>query len=387
MTADAAVILPAAGAGKRFGARKQFLELAGAPLLVHAVRAAAACAEVAAIVVAVPPGEEDSVRGLLAAHRADAKLHAVVAGGAERSDSVRAALEAAPASLPLVAIHDAARPFATAALFSAVLAAARAHGAALAALRATDTVKLAPGAEAAQVDRTLDRRAIWLAQTPQAFRRAILVEAYAAAGPRAAAATDEAQLVEWAGHPVTLVAGEPENFKVTNPDDLDRARARVEPLTAVGFGLDVHAFAEGRRCVLGGIEFPGEVGLEGHSDADAVLHALMDAILGAAGLGDIGQHFPDNDARFRGADSARLLEEVLVRARAAGFEVGNADLTIAAARPKIAPRRDEMRRRIATLLEVPEARVNVKATTTEGLGFIGRSEGIAAQAVVLLTRR
>ena len=233
----------------------------------------------------------------------------------------------------------------------------------------------------------LDRRAIWLAQPPQAFRRAILVEAYAAAGPRAAAATDEAQLVEWAGHPVTLVAGEPENFKVTNPDDLDRARARVEPLTAVGFGLDVHAFAEGRRCVLGGIEFPGEVGLEGHSDADAVLHALMDAILGAAGLGDIGQHFPDNDARFRGADSARLLEEVLVRARAAGFEVGNADLTIAAARPKIAPRRDEMRRRIATLLEVPEARVNVKATTTEGLGFIGRSEGIAAQAVVLLTRR
>ncbi len=380
--ADAVVILPAAGKGTRLGQVKQYLELGGVPVLARAALQAAACDEVAAIVVAVPAGDEDQVRALLAQHGVT-KLHAVVAGGAERADSVRRALEVVPAGLALVAVHDAARPFASPTLFSRVLSAAREYGAALAAIPATDTVKQAEGM---RVARTLDRRTLWLAQTPQAFRIPVLREAYASAGERASTFTDEASLVEAAGGHVELVPGEKENFKVTDADDLARARARTELPAAVGFGFDVHAYAEGRACILGGIEFPGEVGLLGHSDADAPLHAIMDAILGAAGLGDIGQHFPDTDERFRGADSGRLLQEVVQRAAAAGFRVLNVDLTIAAARPKIGPRRDEMRARIASLLGIAEARVNVKATTTEGLGFIGRKEGLAAQAVALLSR-
>lgn len=381
--ADTAVILPAAGRGQRLGQAKQFLELAGVPLLVRAALAARACPDVAALIVAAPSGEEDRVRRMLERHGAGDRLHAVVPGGAERADSVRAALAAIPAGASLVAVHDAARPFATPGLFARVIAAARGTGAAIAALPCTDTVKSA-GAGATVIRGTLDRRELWLAQTPQVFAPGVLRAAYEAAGPRAASFTDEASLVEATGHPVTLVPGEKENFKVTDEDDLRRARDRTAQPAAVGFGLDVHAFAEGRRCMLGGVEFPGEVGLLGHSDADAPLHALMDAILGAAGLGDIGQLFPDSDPAFAGADSGTLLEEVVRRARAAGFVPLNADVTIAAARPRIGPRREEMRARIAALLSLPPARVNVKATTTEGLGFVGRAEGIAAQAVVLL---
>ncbi|HEY0839978.1 MAG TPA: 2-C-methyl-D-erythritol 2,4-cyclodiphosphate synthase, partial [Vulgatibacter sp.] len=269
------------------------------------------------------------------------------------------------------------------ALFSRVLEAARRTGAAVAALPCTDTVKRAGGN---LVEATVDRRTLWLAQTPQGFRVDLLREAWAAAGAGGSAATDEAALVEAAGHPVELVPGEKENFKVTDPEDWSRARALVEAPAAVGFGYDVHAFAEGRTCVLGGVTFPGEPGLAGHSDADAAVHAVMDAILGAAGLGDIGQHFPDSDERFRGASSLALLEEVRARIEEAGFRVLNVDLTIAAARPRIGSRREEMRERIASALRLPAVKVNVKATTTEGLGFVGRSEGIAAHAVALVGR-
>lgn len=384
--ADAAVILPAAGKGTRLGEAKQFLELGGIPLLARAAMGAAACEDVAAIVVAAPAGEEERVRTLLEEHGAADKLVAVVAGGAERADSVRAALDAVPADLRLVAIHDAARPFATPGLFSRVLEVARSHGAAIAALPCTDTVKQteSPGSRTATA--SVDRRRLWLAQTPQAFHVDLLRASYQRLGSDSALVTDEASLVEAMGHGVELVVGEKNNFKVTDMDDLVRARSLVGPPVSVGFGYDVHAYEAGRPCILGGIEFPGEVGLAGHSDADAGLHAIMDAILGAAGLGDIGQHFPDTDDRFRGADSGRLLEEVVARARGAGWTIGNVDLTLIASRPKIGPRRDEMRQRIAELLGIREERVNVKATTTEGLGFVGRKEGLAAQAVVLLSR-
>lgn len=384
--ADAAVILPAAGKGTRLGEAKQFLELGGIPLLVRAALGASACADVAALVVAVPPGEEDRVRGLLERHGAADKLVAVVAGGAERADSVRAALDAVPSELELVAIHDAARPFASAQLFSEVIAAARSSGAAVAALPCTDTVKKTAGPGSRTATASVDRRQLWLAQTPQAFRVDLLRASYEKLGGDSALVTDEASLIEAMGHGVELVVGEKNNFKVTDMDDLARARSLIEPPVSVGFGYDVHAYEEGRPCILGGIEFPGEVGLAGHSDADAGLHAVMDAILGAAGLGDIGQHFPDTDDRFRGADSGRLLEEVVRRASSAGWRVGNVDLTLIASRPKIGPRREEMRARIAGLLGIREERVNVKATTTEGLGFVGRKEGLAAQAVVLLSR-
>ncbi len=261
--------------------------------------------------------------------------------------------------------------------------AAAARGAALAALRATDTVKRGEGDRVAE---TLDRRVLWLAQTPQGFRAPLLRRAFASAGASAAEATDECQLVERLGEEVALVPGEPGNFKITGPDDLARARRLLEPAVAMGVGYDVHAFAPGRKLVLGGVEFEGD-GLLGHSDADICAHALCDAVLGAAGLGDIGRHFPDTDARWKGVSSLHLLREVAGKARLQGWAVGNCDVTLAARRPKVAPRADEMRARLAEALGVSPAQVNVKATTGEGLGFVGRGEGIAAHAVALLVRR
>lgn len=381
---EVVAIIPAAGSGTRLREVKQFLELDGVPLLALAVRAAASCSEVGAVVVAAPPGREDEVRDLLKEHRADAKLHAVVAGGAERADSVRAAIAAAPAGARYALIHDAARPFASAQLFSRVLGACKERGAAIAAIPCTDTVKQTAEAGGRVVAATVDRQRLWLAQTPQGFRIDRLEAAWEKAGVAMGEATDEAALIEAAGWEVELVPGEKENFKVTDAEDWERAKRRALPQMVVGFGYDVHAFEEGRPCVLGGVEFPGEVGLAGHSDADAISHAITDAVLGAAGMGDIGQHFPDSDERFKGASSIALLEEVVALVRERGFRVQNVDLTIAAARPRIGPRRIELQERLAKALGVEPARVNVKATTTEGLGFVGRSEGVAAQAVALL---
>jgi 2-C-methyl-D-erythritol 4-phosphate cytidylyltransferase/2-C-methyl-D-erythritol 2,4-cyclodiphosphate synthase len=236
------------------------------------------------------------------------------------------------------------------------------------------------------VAETLDRRTLWLAQTPQGFRADLLLGAYAAAGAAASEATDECGLVERLGAPVTLVPGEPGNFKITSPEDVARARALTEPPFATGVAYDCHRFEPGRRLVLGGVEFEGD-GLLGHSDADVCAHAIGDAILGAAGLGDLGRHFPDTDPRWKGVSSLLVLREIAARAAEAGWRVGNADVTLAARRPKIAPRAAEMRERLAGALGVSPSQVNVKATTGEGMGFVGRGEGIAAHAVALLVRR
>jgi 2-C-methyl-D-erythritol 4-phosphate cytidylyltransferase/2-C-methyl-D-erythritol 2,4-cyclodiphosphate synthase len=390
-------IVAAGGSGSRAGVAKQWLVVGGETVLRRAARALAACEEVDELVAAVPAGEEA---------RAEAELQGLgkparaVAGGAARADSVRNALDALT-GCAVVLVHDAARPFATPALARAVALAAADRGAALAAVRSTDTVKrAAPALDAVEhagppspafVAETLDRGSIWLAQTPQGFRADVLREAFAEAGEAAAAATDECALVERMGRPVALVPGEPGNFKITSADDVTRARARAEAQTgapiAVGVGYDVHAFAEGRKLVLGGVEFVGEGdGLLGHSDADICAHAICDAILGAAALGDIGRHFPDTDARWKGVSSLLLLREVTAKAAAAGWRIGNCDVTLAARRPKIAPRSDEMRARLAEAMGVAPAQVNVKATTGERLGFVGRAEGIAAHAVALLLR-
>jgi 2-C-methyl-D-erythritol 4-phosphate cytidylyltransferase/2-C-methyl-D-erythritol 2,4-cyclodiphosphate synthase len=266
-----------------------------------------------------------------------------------------------------------------------VAEAAAVGGAALAALPITDTVKRAAGEGDPRVAETLDRRTLWAAQTPQAFRGALLRQAYAAAGAEASLATDECALVERLGQPVTLVPGEPGNFKITTADDVARARALTEPPFATGVAYDCHRFQAGRRLVLGGVEFEGD-GLLGHSDADVCAHAIGDAVLGAAGLGDLGRHFPDTDPRWKGANSLALLREIAAMAAAAGWRVGNADVTLAARRPRIAPRAEEMRARLAEALGVSPAQVNVKATTGEGMGFVGRGEGIAAHATALLVR-
>jgi 2-C-methyl-D-erythritol 4-phosphate cytidylyltransferase/2-C-methyl-D-erythritol 2,4-cyclodiphosphate synthase len=370
-------IVAAGGAGLRAGVAKQWLLLGGESVLRRSARLLAACDLVDELVAVVPAGEEGRAAAELAGLPRAAR---VVAGGAQRADSVRNGL-AALDGCAVVLIHDAARPFAPPELVRRVAEAAARDGAALAAQLATDTVK-----RAARVAATLDRREVWLAQTPQGFRRDLLLRAYAAAGPDASTATDESGLVERLGAPVTLVEGGAANFKITGPEDVARARALTEVPFATGVGYDTHRFAPGRRLVLGGVEHEGD-GLLGHSDADVCAHAIGDAILGAAGLGDLGRHFPDTDPRWKGVSSLLLLREIAALAAAAGWRLGNADVTLAAKRPKIAPRAAEMRERLAEALGVSPAQVNVKATTGEGMGFVGRGEGIAAHAVVLLARR
>jgi 2-C-methyl-D-erythritol 4-phosphate cytidylyltransferase/2-C-methyl-D-erythritol 2,4-cyclodiphosphate synthase len=373
-------ILAAGGSGQRAGLAKQWLVLGGETALRRAARSLLGCDLVDELVAVVPAGEEPRARQELAGL---GKPAAALAGGPARADSVRNGLAALP-SAALVLVHDAARPFASSALAGRVLLAAEREGAALAALPATDTVKRA-AADGPRVAETLDRRGIWLAQTPQAFRAEVLRRAFEAAGPTAARATDECQLVEQLGLPVALVPGEPGNAKITGPEDVERARALFQAPVAMGVGYDVHPFAPGRRLVLGGVEFEGD-GLQGHSDADICAHAIGDAILGAAGLGDRGRHFPDTDPRWKGVSSLSLLQAIVRLAAERGWRVGNCDVTLAARRPRIAPRAEEMRSRLAGALGVAPDQVNVKATTGEGLGFVGRGEGIAAHAVALLVR-
>ena len=371
-------IVAAGGAGQRAGVAKQWIALGGESALRRSARSLAACDLVDEIALVVPAGEER--RGTREVAGID-KPVGVVPGGAARADSVRAGL-AALGDCGVVLVHDAARPFASPALARAVALAAARDGAALAALGAVDTVKRVEGQ---RVRETLDRRSIWLAQTPQGFRADLLRRAFAAAGAAAAEVTDECQLVERLGEPVTIVPGEAGNFKITTAGDVARARALTEAPVAMGVGYDVHPFAPGRRLVLGGVEFEGD-GLMGHSDADVCAHAIGDAILGAAGLGDLGRHFPDTDPRWEGVSSLLLLGQIAARVAELGWRVGNCDVTLAARRPKIAARVGEMRARLAEALGIAPAQVNVKATTAEGLGFVGRGEGIAAHAVALLVR-
>ncbi len=374
-------IVAAGGSGLRAGLAKQWLELGGETVLRRSARLLADCPLVDELVLVVPAGEEPRATEALAGL---ARPGRAVAGGPARADSVRNGL-AALGDCGVVLVHDAARPFATPGLVARVAEAAARDGAALAALPVTDTVKRAGEGEPPRVAATLDRRELWLAQTPQGFRRDLLLRAYQEAGAEASSATDECGLVERLGAPVTLVPGEPGNFKITSPEDVARARALTEAPVASGVAYDCHRFEPGRKLILGGVEFEGD-GLLGHSDADVCAHAIGDAILGAAGLGDLGRHFPDTDPRWKGVSSLRLLREIAALAAAAGWRLGNADVTLAARRPRIAPRAAEMRARLAEALGVSPSQVNVKATTGEGMGFVGRGEGIAATAVALLVR-
>ncbi|HET7487660.1 MAG TPA: 2-C-methyl-D-erythritol 4-phosphate cytidylyltransferase [Acidimicrobiales bacterium] len=360
-------IVVAAGESSRFGRPKQYAVLGGREVLDWSVDAARKAAD--GVVLVVPPGDAGGARP---------GCDAVVAGGSTRSASVRNGLAAVPDGTEVVVVHDAARPLAGAGLFRAAVDAVRAGAAAaVCAVPVTDTVKEVEGGA---VVSTLDRARLWAVQTPQAFAAGALRAAHAGAGE----ATDDAALVEAAGLPVVVVPGDPANLKLTTPADLVMAEALAgTPAVRVGQGHDVHPFAADRRLVLGGVVFEGERGLQGHSDADVVAHAVADALLGAAGLGDLGRHFPDSDPAWAGADSIRLLAEVVRRVADAGWRPANADCTVVLERPRLADRRAEMEARLAGVLGAP---VNVKATRPEGLGALGRSEGIACTAAVLLTR-
>lgn len=403
-------VIPAAGRGERSGLPKpkQYQRMAQKTMLAHTVRAMATLEELAVIVVVLDPHDRHWMSEQL-----DGELQglghvvAVRMGGASRQDSVMAGCElirdacAGPVKAghaqadPWVFVHDAARPAVSHASLVRLWNAVNTHriGAILASPLA-DTIKSARDVQGASfVDRTVDRRHLWAAQTPQVFLLGDLLAAYASHQD----ATDEASAIEANGGKVMLLAGDATNFKVTQAADFLLMEAFMSQTggdgvaratsMAVGQGFDVHALVQGRPLVIGGIEIPYPKGLMGHSDADVLLHAITDAILGAACLGDIGRHFPDTDPAYRGADSKKLLQSACALVAQAGWMVAHIDATVIAQEPKIAPYAARMQQAIGQCCALNPVHVNIKGKTTEGLGLTGRGEGIAAQAIATLVRK
>ncbi len=384
-------IVAAGGRGRRFGAAepKQLLAVGGRPILQRSVSAFLTHPSVDEVVVALPHGLVEHPPEYLCGA---GKPLRVVAGGARRQDSVANAFRAISDRTEVIVIHDAARPFVTAGLISRTIAAAAESGAALAAVQARDTVKRVKGREerGSYVDETLPRETIFLAQTPQAFLRAVLADALAL-GESGGDATDEASLAERAGHRVRIVDGESANIKITTPEDLQLAEAIARSGSAgpahggrAGTGYDLHRLVAGRRLALGGVTIPSDRGALGHSDADVVCHAVTDAIFGAAGAGDIGRHFPESDPQWKDAAGLDLLRRAVAVVSAQGLEVGNVDVTVILEAPKIRDHVDAMRAALAAAIGIDVSRVSIKGKTNEGIDAIGRGEAIAAHAIVLL---
>jgi 2-C-methyl-D-erythritol 4-phosphate cytidylyltransferase/2-C-methyl-D-erythritol 2,4-cyclodiphosphate synthase len=381
MAGTVAAVVVAAGRGTRAGGEvpKQYRRILGEPVIRPSLATLTRHVEIALVQPVIHPGDH----ALYAQAAAGLDLMDPVAGGASRQASVRAGLEALVRHRPaIVLVHDAARPFASDALITRGIAAARASGAAVPAVAVADTVKSIDAR--GEVTGTLDRSRLRLVQTPQVFAFEALVAAHRrAASEDRNGFTDDAALAEWAGLRVTTFEGEAGNVKLTTDDDFIRAEAvRLAALADVraGFGFDVHQFADGDHVMLGGVRVAHGRGLSGHSDADVVLHALVDAILGALAEGDIGVHFPPSDPRWRGASSDQFLAFALERLRARGGQIAHLDVTIVCEAPRIGPHRDAIRVRIAEIAAIPVTRVAVKATTSERLGFTGRGEGMAAFA-------
>ena len=381
-------IIAAAGLGRRLGADvpKQLLEVGGASILERSVRAFVSHPRVAQVVVALPAELAANPPAWLGASGPRVR---VVAGGARRQDSVANAFDAVAPEAEIVLVHDAARPFVTADVISRSIDAAAAHGAAIAAIAAHDTVKRVEGTAIAE---TLPRASIYLAQTPQAFRRDVLRDAVAV-GRSGVSATDEAGLAERAGHIVHVIEGDAANVKITTSADLAAARAAAgsgAPSSGapglVGLGYDLHRLVEGRPLVLGGVTIPAERGALGHSDADVVCHAVTDAVLGAARAGDIGRLFPDTDPAWKDASSLALLRDAVALVRRDGFTIRNVDVVVVLERPKLAPHRERIEQQLADALGVEPGRVSVKAKTNEGMDAVGRGEAIAAHAVAIVSR-
>lgn len=379
-------IIVAAGRGVRAGTAgpKQYQDLAGESVIARSARAFLAHPEVSAVRIIIHADDHDLYKESMARLMDDKKLLPPAVGGRERQDSVRLGLESLTDESPeIVLIHDAARPFIDAATISRVIAAARASGGAIAALPVFDTIKKADGATHPAINNTVPREGLWRAQTPQGFRyEAILAAHRAAAGEML---TDDAAVAERAGMKVSLVAGSPDNMKITQAEDfgmaevlLGRKNAMAEYRT--GHGFDVHEFEDGTAVILCGVAVPHSHKLKGHSDADAGMHALTDAILGAIGAGDIGDHFPPSDNRWKGAPSRIFLEKARDLVAARGGAVTHCDVTLICEAPRIGPHRAAMRAALAEIIGIAEDRISVKATTTEELGFTGRREGIAAMA-------
>jgi 2-C-methyl-D-erythritol 4-phosphate cytidylyltransferase / 2-C-methyl-D-erythritol 2,4-cyclodiphosphate synthase len=370
-------LVVAAGRGARFGgdAPKQYAPLAGRPVIRHGLEVLAGHPSIRAVRVVIHPDDgpayADAVQGL--------GLLEPVTGGATRQESVRLGLESlVPLAPEVVLIHDAARPLLRRALVDRVLEALATAPAALPVLPVTDSLKRLSGG---RIVGTVAREGLVRAQTPQGFRFRAILEAHRRHADTPA--TDDAALAGREGLEVALVAGEEDNLKITTAGDLARAEAllRAGLVPRVGQGFDVHRFGAGDHVVLGGVRIPFERGLVGHSDADVALHALTDALLGTIGAGDIGTHFPPSEARWRGADSALFLAHARDLVVARGGRIAHVDLTVVCERPRIGPHREAIVARIGELLGLAAGGVGLKATTSEGLGFTGRGEGIAALAL------
>jgi 2-C-methyl-D-erythritol 4-phosphate cytidylyltransferase/2-C-methyl-D-erythritol 2,4-cyclodiphosphate synthase len=371
-------IIVAAGRGARIGGAtpKQLLDIGGRTILQRSVAAFDGHAGVSEIVIVLPAEWVTDGAALIGP---TARRCHFAAGGERRQDSVARGLAAMPAGPDLILVHDAARPFAGRELIDRVIAAAAEHGAAVPAVAARDTVKRLDVARRT-VRETIPREEIWLAQTPQGFRRDVLAAAVAAGG---ADATDEASLAERAGHPVRVVDGDEQNMKITTPGDLESARARLSP-ARVGTGYDLHRLVEGRPLCLAGVVVPFERGPLGHSDGDVLCHAITDAVLGAAAAGDIGQHFSNADPRWKDAPGLELLRLAVGIVRDRGFGVTGVDATVILERPKIAPFLPAIRAHLAGALECGIDGVSVKGKTNEGVDAVGRGEAIAAHAIAVL---
>lgn len=376
-----AVIVAAAGKGSRMGSSvpKQFLKIGGEYILVRTLKVFQKLDAVDHIFVVTGKDYVDFV-GELAENSRLTKVEAVIEGGSERQDSVYNALQEINRIKPgtsYVLVHDGARPFVSEETVMGVLEAVHRSGAAAACVSMKDSIRKSTEDSMGSVG--VDRKDYYSVQTPQGFRKAMLIEAYEKAYDDSFRGTDDASVVERAGYPIEIVDGDYGNIKITTKEDLPMENR-------IGTGFDVHRFEEGRKLFLGGVEIPHDRGLKGHSDADVLLHAVMDALLGAAGLGDIGKHFPDTDMKYKGISSMELLKHVKKLLDENMYMVANVDVTLIAQKPKISPYTEEMRKNIADVLGIDISRVNVKGTTTEGLGFTGREEGIACEAAASIYR-
>jgi 2-C-methyl-D-erythritol 4-phosphate cytidylyltransferase/2-C-methyl-D-erythritol 2,4-cyclodiphosphate synthase len=377
-------IIAAGGRGLRFGggSPKQLLMLGGRPILARSVDAFVACDLIGEIVVALPADVAAAPPDYL---RDRGKPLTIVDGGDRRRDSVANAFARVSDRADIVVVHDAARPLVNDDLIRRTVAAASGTGAAIAAIQARDTVKQIDGAGA--ITATLPRERIYLAQTPQAFRVAVLRAALRMSGD----ATDEAMLAEQAGHVVRVVDGDPRNIKITTPGDLTMAEhfaglSSGLPALRIGNGYDLHRLVAGRPLILGGVTIPFDRGLEAHSDGDAICHAVTDAVLGAVGAGDIGRLFPDSDPQWKNADSVEMLRGAAAIVRSAGYAVANVDVVVIAQKPKLSPHVDAIRGNLAGALGCDPSQISVKGKTNEGVDSVGAGESIAVHAVALLNR-
>ena len=389
-------IFPAAGASRRMGGdtNKIFLELGGEPILIRTLKTFSKSPRINFLIVVVSENDVDAVEKLLESAE-DLKPYTVTIGGSERQYSIANGLKLLPEDAEIVLVHDAARPLVSAKVIEEVINAAEKFGGAIAAVPEKNTIKFIDAENF--VTYTPPRSKLVEVQTPQGFRRELLIKAYEQAAEDKFLGTDDSSLVERVGDRIKIVVSDYRNIKITTPEDLKIAESLIsKPATLtpnpssltpkIGFGYDVHKLVKNQKLILGNVEIPHDLGLDGHSDADVLIHAIIDAILGAAALGDIGQHFPDNDAQYKNIDSGELLRKVNELIKIYGYRIGNIDSTIVAQKPKLAPHILKMRARLAEILQIDSNLISVKATTTEGLGFTGEGLGIAAYATVLLER-